>query len=73
MNAPLLATKLVHADDVRSFQIRPVLPAGWEAAEYENHRVVYQRHYADWHRLELTLVRFRREIADLRSQGWLEA
>jgi hypothetical protein len=72
MNAPLFAARLVLDDLVRSFQVRPALPAGWEAAEYENQRMVYQQHYADWHRVELALVRFRREIAELRSRGWLD-
>lgn len=64
MITTLLAARLVRADRVRSFHIRSVVPAGWEASEYEGERVVRQ-HYRDWHRVEGTLVRYSREIASL--------
>jgi hypothetical protein len=73
MTMPLLATTLVRADHVRSFHVRTARPAGWEAAEHEDRRVVQQQHYTDWHRVEQTLVRFARDIAQLREQGWREA
>jgi hypothetical protein len=73
MSATLLAKTLVRADHVRSFHIRPVPGAGWEAAEREDQRVLEQRSYTDWHRVEQTLARFRREIAHLREQGWHDA
>jgi hypothetical protein len=34
---------------------------------------VQQQRHTDWHRVEQTLVRFAREIAELREQGWHEA
>ena len=73
MIATLIAKTLVRADHVRSFHIRPVPGLGWEAAEREDQRVVQQRCYTDWHRVEQTLARFTREIADLREQGWRDA
>jgi len=72
MTTPLLATTLVRADHVRSFHVRAALHAGWEATEHEDQRVVL-RLYTDWHRVEQTLVRFARDIAELREQGWREA
>ena len=73
MATPLLATTLVRADHVRSFHVRVGRPAGWEAAEHEDQRVVQQQHYSDWHRVEQALVRFARDIAALRKEGWHEA
>jgi len=70
MSESLFATQLVHADHVRSFQIRTAFPAGWEVSEHDNQQTVYQQRYADWHRVERTLVRFKLEIAELRRQGW---
>ena len=72
MTTPLLATTLVRADHIRSFHVRTARPAGWEAAEHDDQRVV-RRLYTDWHRVEQTLVRFARDIAELREQGWREA
>jgi hypothetical protein len=73
MTTPLLATTLVRADRVRSFHVRSARPAGWEVAEHDDQRVVQQQRHTDWHRVEQTLVRFAREIAELREQGWHEA
>jgi hypothetical protein len=63
MMTPLLATTLVRADHVRSFHIAPARPAGWEACEHQDQRVVQQQ----------SLTRFTRDIAELREQGWREA
>ena len=68
----LLETTLVRADHVRSFRVHTSPAAGWETAEHEDQRVV-QQHYTDWHRVEQTLDRFARDIAELREQGWREA
>jgi hypothetical protein len=72
MTTPLLATTLVRADHIRSFHVRTARPAGWETAEHEDQQVVL-RLYTDWHRVEQTLVRFARDIAELCEQGWRDA
>jgi hypothetical protein len=46
---------------------------GWEASACEDQRVMETRHHVDWHRVEFTLIRFKREIAELKSQGWRDA
>ena len=68
----LLTTTLVRADHVRSFDVRPARPTGWEALQQHDGQVVRQRRYVDWHRVERTLDRFSREIAQLRKEGWSE-
>ena len=73
MTTPLFATTLVRADHVRSFYVRQAGQDGWEAAQFEDQRVVQQLRCSDWHRVELTLFRFAREIAELRALGWREA
>jgi hypothetical protein len=73
MIAPLLATTLVLDDHVRSFRIRQTHPGGWESSELQDQRVVRQQRHTDWHKVEHTLTRYAREIAELREQGWQEA
>jgi hypothetical protein len=73
MTTPLFDTTLVREQHVRSFNVRPARPAGWEAFESEDQRVVHQQRYRDWHRLERTLNSFTRKIAELRALGWREA
>lgn len=73
MTSTLLATTLVRAHHSRSFQIHAARSAGWHVTEQQDQRVVQQRHYADWHRLERVRARFAREINELREQGWREA
>jgi hypothetical protein len=70
MTSTLLDATLVRADRVRSFRIGTAGIFGWEAAEHEDQRVVQLHRHLDWHRVEQTLVRFTREIAELREQGW---
>jgi hypothetical protein len=71
---PLVFAKvLVRAPQVRSFEIAPGPVAGWEVSERTGDHVVQQRHYTDWHRVERVLTRFRREISELRNQGWVES
>jgi hypothetical protein len=69
MKRALLTARLVRANRVRSYHIRPT-SAGWEASARENERLLRERSYSDWHRVERTLERFRDEIAELRAQGW---
>ena len=71
MNTPLMTVTLVRDDHIRAFHLEPVPPAGWEAIECEDDRVV-QHHHTDWHLVELTRFRFTREIAKLKKQGWSE-
>jgi hypothetical protein len=73
MTTPVFDKTLVRDEHVRSFRVRPASPAGWEASECEDQRVVRQQRYGDWHRLERALTRFTREIAELRALGWREA
>ena len=46
--------------------------AGWEASERAGVHVIDQRRYSDWHRVERALIRFDREIDELRRQGWVD-
>ena len=68
---PLLAKTLVRNGHVRSFEVRSAASAGWEASKQEDHRLTEQQHCSDWHRVERTLTRFTRAIAELSEQGWL--
>jgi hypothetical protein len=73
MNSSLLEATLVRADRVRAFHIRQAFPTGWETLESEGQRLVRQQRHTDWHRVEVALASFKREIAELKEQGWREA
>ena len=72
MKSALLTARLVRANRVRSYHIRPTA-AGWKASAREDEQLVQERSYSDWHRVERTLEQFRDEIAELRAQGWRDA
>lgn len=63
---------LVHGSHVRSFQIHPLNSAGWIVSEEADRRVVLSREYTDWHRVERTVGRFVREVAELHREGWVD-
>jgi hypothetical protein len=69
MNTPILIVTLLRADRFRSFLVS-ASSTGWEASAREDQGVLHRQHYTDWHRVERTLMRYRREIAQLRAQGW---
>jgi hypothetical protein len=54
------------------FTIEPTA-SGWEVREEHDSRIVRQRYYQDWHRVE----RARRELvlrtSALKERGWIEA
>ena len=56
MKRALLTARLVRAGRVRSCHIRPT-SAGWKASACEDERLVQERTYSDWHRVEHTLER----------------
>jgi len=64
MTRRLFDPTLVHANRVRSYQLH-LAAAGWEASAREDQSVRAQ-HHPDWHRVEHTVSRFKREIAELR-------
>jgi hypothetical protein len=55
---------------VRHYSIVFAGDAGWEAKFEENSTVRWRATYEDWHRVERTLARLRREVADLLARGW---
>jgi len=73
MKTSLLAKTLVRAGQVRSFRVLTAQPAGWEAVEQADHRIIHHWRYSDWHRVEWALGRFARAISELLDQGWHEA
>ena len=68
----LLATTLVRGNHVRDFHVGAAPPAGWEASEREDRRVVRHQRYTDWHQVERKIGHFQRTIALLLRQGWRE-
>jgi hypothetical protein len=70
---PLLNATLLRGDQVRSFLIRLARPEGWEAAVYDDLRLVQQHLYTDWHRVEHAIGYFARQISMLHEEGWRDA
>jgi hypothetical protein len=59
-----------HGARERRYNILEHGPAGWEIRTEDDHNVVRQAKYDDWHRVERALAGFHREIASLLAQGW---
>ena len=72
MRSPILKRTLTHGQHIRSYKILPVPDVGWLASEERDRDVVMQREYSDWHRVERIASRFRKEIAALCRNGWVE-
>jgi hypothetical protein len=63
---------LVRATHIRSFEVAPLPNVGWEASKRADEHVIQRRRYSDWHRVERVVSLFRREISELRQQGWID-
>ena len=68
--ASVFRKTLVRSFHVRYFEIDALPASGWIVSAREDERIVHQRRYTDWHRVERAAMIFRREVADLQSQGW---
>lgn len=68
----VFAKTLVRAREIKSFEVVPAPSVGWEVSVRSDQDLV-QHKYSDWHRVERALMRFTREISELRSQGWVDA
>jgi hypothetical protein len=70
--SPLLVTTLMRGNQIRSFLIRLAQREGWEAAVYDDLRIIQQHLYTDWHRVEQAIRHFRSQIDALNEAGWRE-
>lgn len=55
---------------VRHYAVVPAGTDGWEVTIEEGAQVERHEMQADWHRVERTLDRVRREVDDLVARGW---
>jgi hypothetical protein len=69
----MFAKELHQAGHTRKFSITDRGNAGWEVRDVQDDRVLKEICYTDWHRVERALIRFDREIDELRRQGWVDA
>jgi hypothetical protein len=70
--SPVFAKTLVRAREVRSFEVAAAPSVGWQVKERTDQEIREQQ-LSDWHRVERALLRFTREISELRRQGWVDA
>ena len=70
---PVFAASLVNGDHIRTFHIRPAFPAGWQVSKDADQQVVREQFYMDWHRVERAANLYKREVDELRRQGWRDA
>jgi hypothetical protein len=61
---------VVSAEHVRRYSIVLAESSGWEASLEEDRSLCWRETQADWHRMERTLARFRREVSELLDRGW---
>ena len=58
---------------VRQFTISSSTPSGWEVKDQQDVRVLRNRLYRDWHRVERAMLTFTVEAARLLDEGWKES
>lgn len=63
---------LVRAGHVRAFNISFV-PGGWEVSEQDEEKGTLRHRHTDWHRVEREVMRFTRQVEELREEGWTES
>lgn len=64
-------TKELHrAGHVRRFSIQEHDQDGWEVREEQDHRILRQVRYTDWHRVERARTGFELQIGELEETGW---
>ncbi|HEX7140360.1 MAG TPA: hypothetical protein VF219_21090 [Vicinamibacterales bacterium] len=68
----VFAKTLVRAREIRSFEVAASPNVGWRVKERTD-KEIREHEFSDWHRVERTLLRFTREISELRRQGWVDA
>jgi hypothetical protein len=66
----LLVTTPMRRDQIRSFLIRLAQREGWEAAVYDDIRIVQRHLDTDWPRVEQAIRHFRNQIDALSEAGW---
>lgn len=66
----MYSIRLRRAAHVRDYSIRSIETLGWEVMYLENRTLRRLDLYDDWHRVERALVLFRREVAELTTDGW---
>ena len=59
------------AAQTRRFTIQPAIE-GWEVTEEADDRIVWERRYQDWHRVEQARRAIVVEIRQLTADGWKE-
>jgi hypothetical protein len=68
----VFAKTLVRAREIRSFEVAASPNVGWQVKEGTD-KEIREQQFSDWHRVERTLLRFTREISELKRQGWVDA
>jgi hypothetical protein len=63
------AKSLRKADHIRHYSIRTTT-TGWELREEQDSKVVRQKQYYDWHRVERARRVFAIKLDSLRKEGW---
>ena len=61
---------VVSAGRVRHYSVALTGAAGWEVRIEEGRAVEWRETYEDWHRVERSLARVKREVSDLLAHGW---
>lgn len=61
---------LASAGHVRHYTVVLAGEAGWEVRVEEDRAVRWSETYADWHRVERSLARLKREVSELLARGW---
>ena len=66
----MYSMRLRRADHTRHYSIQAKRGTGWEVSLKEDQVLTRHALYDDWHRVERALALFRREVANLSTEGW---
>ncbi len=66
----MLNISVASASHVRRYSVERNRRGGWEVSLEEDATVRWREIYEDWHRVERTIAKIRREVEALVDRGW---
>lgn len=66
----MLTISVASANHLRHYCVERTWPGGWEAWLEEDATIRWREIHQDWHRVERTVAKMRREVEGLIDRGW---
>jgi hypothetical protein len=62
--------ELTHGGHTKRFSVTEAGPEGWDVRVEQDSRVVREKRYTDWHRVERAMLSMDRQVSQLEESGW---